>query len=67
MQVGRTISHISPEVGKGIDDDTKDEVEDNDDDNEEEEHVVEYPEGEQGFRVGRIPQHVADAPAVSEP
>ena len=33
-----------PEIGKGVDDDTEDEVENDDDDNEIEQHVVCYPE-----------------------
>ena len=55
---------LRPEVGKGVDDDTKDEVEDDNDDNKEEEHVVEDAEGKQGLVVGGRPEDVADASPI---
>lgn len=34
---------LTPQVGKGVDDDSEDKVEDDDDDHEEEEQVVDHP------------------------
>ena len=44
----------SPEICKGVDDDSKDKVEDDDDDNEEEEDVVEDPDHEERVFAGRL-------------
>lgn len=38
---------LTPQVGEGVDDDTKDEVEDDDDDHEEEQQVIYYSGGKQ--------------------
>lgn len=38
---------LAPQIGEGVDDDTKDEVEDDDDDHEEEEQVVYHSGGKQ--------------------
>lgn len=40
---------LTPQVGKSINDDAKDEVEDNDDDHEEEEQVVDHPGSKKGL------------------
>ena len=44
---------FGPEIGKGINDDTKDQVQNDDDDNEEEQHVVNDSEDEKRLLVGR--------------
>ena len=44
----------SPEICKGVDNDSKYEVEDDDDDNEKEEDVVEDPDHEEGVFAGRL-------------
>lgn len=42
---------FAPQVGKCVNDDTKDKVEHNNDDHEEEEQVVDHPGGKQGLLV----------------
>lgn len=44
---------LTPQVGEGVDDDTKDEVEDDDDDHEEEQQVVDHSGCEQRLLRGR--------------
>ena len=45
---------LGSEIGEGVDDDSKYEVEDDDDDNEEEEDVVEDPDHEERVFAGRL-------------
>ena len=44
---------FGPEISKGINDNTKDQVQNDDDDNEEEKHVVNDSEDEKRLFVGR--------------
>jgi len=48
------IVFLRPEICKGVDDDSKCEVEYDDDDNEEEEDVVEDPDHEEGVFARRL-------------
>lgn len=54
MQLLISLNYELPEICKGVDDDSKYEVEDDDDDNEEEEDVVEDPDHEEGVFAGRL-------------
>ena len=56
----------SPEICKGVDDDSKDKVEDDDDDNEEEEDVVENPDHEEGVFAGRLTQNVTNPSSIPQ-
>ena len=56
----------SPEICKGVDDDSKDKVEDDDDDNEEEEDVVEDPDHEEGVFAGGLTQNITNPPSVPQ-
>ena len=40
---------LAPQVSKGVDDDTKDQVEDDNDHHEEEDHVVDHSSSKHGF------------------
>lgn len=42
---------LGSEISKGVNDDTKDEVENNDDDHEEEEHIVDESQGVEWLRA----------------
>ena len=53
------------EVGEGVDDDTKDEVEDDNDDDEEEQHVVDHTRREQPLAVRRGTKNVPDSTPIT--
>ena len=54
VQLLISLNYELPEICKGVDDDSKYEVEDDDDDNEEEEDVVEDPDHEERVFAGRL-------------
>ena len=55
---------FGPEIGKGINDDTKDQVQNDDDDNEEEQHVVNDPCSIKWLVNRRSSKNVSDSTTI---
>ena len=66
MQLLISLNYELPEICKGVDDDSKYEVEDDDDDNEEEEDVVENPDHEEGILARGLAQNVTYPSSVPQ-